>query len=229
MKESKSAKRGSADSRLTKKYFDEWAADYEVAFEKEGQEKYFTQKLINRWFRKKTFAIREKHLSEIIKQLKVKDKKILDIGCGTGQLALLAAKSGAQVTGWDISPQMIAICKTKAKKLGLKAEFAVKNLTLEKIPPVDIIFNIAVIEYYQDLAPMLGKMLASTRETLVLTDARYIWYRAILRKALSHAKNFPLFYHDPKKIIAAAEKSGFRLKKEYLLHSFRTFVFTKNR
>ena len=51
--------------------------------------------------------------------------KVLDIGCGTGAISLRVAQKGADVTGIDINPEMISICKEKADKLGLQ-----ENLTL---------------------------------------------------------------------------------------------------
>ena len=39
--------------------------------------------------------------------------KVLDIGCGTGTAAILAARAGAQVTGFDISMPMLAVAKEK--------------------------------------------------------------------------------------------------------------------
>ena len=42
---------------------------------------------------------------------------IADIGCGTGSLAVLLAEEGRDVTGLDLSPQMIAIAERKAAAL----------------------------------------------------------------------------------------------------------------
>jgi ubiquinone/menaquinone biosynthesis C-methylase UbiE len=39
--------------------------------------------------------------------------KVLDIGCGTGTAAILAARAGAQVTGFDISMPMLAVARGK--------------------------------------------------------------------------------------------------------------------
>jgi ubiquinone/menaquinone biosynthesis C-methylase UbiE len=41
--------------------------------------------------------------------------KILDVGCGTGELSLLFSEMGHEVTGIDISRKMIEIAKIKAK------------------------------------------------------------------------------------------------------------------
>ncbi|MFQ6115319.1 MAG: corrinoid protein-associated methyltransferase CpaM [bacterium] len=39
--------------------------------------------------------------------------KVLDIGCGTGSLAVMAAHKGATVVGIDISPEMLDIANEK--------------------------------------------------------------------------------------------------------------------
>ena len=42
--------------------------------------------------------------------------RILDIGCGAGRFSLALAKSGAQVTGTDVSSEMIMAAKELAEK-----------------------------------------------------------------------------------------------------------------
>jgi demethylmenaquinone methyltransferase/2-methoxy-6-polyprenyl-1,4-benzoquinol methylase len=45
--------------------------------------------------------------------------RVLDIGCGTGSLAVLAAQQGAQVTGFDVSAGMLAVARRKILADGL--------------------------------------------------------------------------------------------------------------
>ena len=47
---------------------------------------------------------------------------ILDVGCGTGDLAVRAAQAGAFVTGVDISEGMLAIARGRVKKYGLESK-----------------------------------------------------------------------------------------------------------
>ncbi|MFD7289456.1 methyltransferase domain-containing protein [Streptomyces sp. NPDC059863] len=49
--------------------------------------------------------------------------RVLDLGCGTGSLALLAAEQGHQVTAVDLSPRMLGLAK--AKLAGTDAEVLV--------------------------------------------------------------------------------------------------------
>jgi ubiquinone/menaquinone biosynthesis C-methylase UbiE len=45
--------------------------------------------------------------------------RVLDLGCGTGTAAILAARAGAQVTGFDISVPMLAIAREKVAATSL--------------------------------------------------------------------------------------------------------------
>jgi len=49
--------------------------------------------------------------------------RLLDVGCGAGQLALVAARAGLQVTGCDICPNWLEDARTRAQAEGLKASF----------------------------------------------------------------------------------------------------------
>ena len=50
---------------------------------------------------------------------------VLDVGCGTGEHALLAASLGLPVLGVDVAATAIELARSKAAERGLDAEFAV--------------------------------------------------------------------------------------------------------
>jgi cyclopropane fatty-acyl-phospholipid synthase-like methyltransferase len=59
---------------------------------------------------------------------------ILDIGCGTGENALMLAARGHDVVGVDLAPSAIERARTKARERGLTARFEVGNaLELDRI------------------------------------------------------------------------------------------------
>ncbi|GAA3793198.1 class I SAM-dependent methyltransferase [Streptomyces phyllanthi] len=63
--------------------------------------------------------------------LPVRASDVLDLGCGTGSLALLAAERGHRVTGVDLSPAMVD--RARAKLAGRAAVFLVGDAAA---PPV---------------------------------------------------------------------------------------------
>jgi len=60
-------------------------------------------------------------------------KRALDIGCGTGSLAIACARRGAQVTGIDISPHMLDIARRKVEQ----AELA-DSITLLQMSAIEL-------------------------------------------------------------------------------------------
>jgi SAM-dependent methyltransferase len=53
--------------------------------------------------------------------------RVLDVGCGTGEHALMAAAFGLEATGIDAAPTAIAIAEGKARDRGLTVRFRVWN------------------------------------------------------------------------------------------------------
>ncbi len=49
--------------------------------------------------------------------------EMLDVACGSGQLALWAARDGVNVTGIDIAPNLVRKAQARARAEGLKAQF----------------------------------------------------------------------------------------------------------
>ncbi|MCM3710829.1 class I SAM-dependent DNA methyltransferase [Sporosarcina luteola] len=58
----------------------------------------------------------------------IKGKKIIDVGCGTGLLSVKLAKSGAFVTGIDLSKNMLSIAEKRSNDLSLNIEFQEKPM-----------------------------------------------------------------------------------------------------
>ncbi len=53
--------------------------------------------------------------------------KILDVGCGTGFFTILLAKEGHQVTGTDLTPEMVEHASVLAKEEGAQCQFLVMD------------------------------------------------------------------------------------------------------
>lgn len=61
----------------------------------------------------------------------IKDGALLDAGCGTGELTLRLAKAGYDMTGVDISPEMLSILDSKAREEGISIRLL--NVDLAKL------------------------------------------------------------------------------------------------
>ncbi len=77
--------------------------------------------------------------------------KVLDVACGTGGLALPAARQGAKVTGVDIAPNLIAQARENAEREGLKIQFDEGDA--EALPYSDASFDTVVTMFGAMFAP----------------------------------------------------------------------------
>lgn len=80
-----------------------------------------------------------------INKLKLKNKRVLDVGCGSGRYTKILLKGGAKVWGIDNSIGMIKIAKNYAKGAELKVGDACN--TKYKNNSFDIVFSALTIEY----------------------------------------------------------------------------------
>jgi demethylmenaquinone methyltransferase/2-methoxy-6-polyprenyl-1,4-benzoquinol methylase len=56
-------------------------------------------------------------------------ERVLDIGCGTGSLALRCAGRAARVTAIDISPQMLDMAREKVEAAGLEDQIELREMS----------------------------------------------------------------------------------------------------
>jgi SAM-dependent methyltransferase len=65
--------------------------------------------------------------------------KLLDVACGSGQLALMAAKDGLNVTGVDIASNLVERARLRARAAGLRVRF--EEADAEALPFADAQFD----------------------------------------------------------------------------------------
>ena len=88
--------------------------------------------------------------------------RLLDVACGAGQLALIAARAGAVVTGCDIATNWIEKARTRAAAEGLKITF--EEGDAEALPYKDAQFDV--------VTTMFGAMFAPRPELVAAEFAR---------------------------------------------------------
>jgi len=83
------------------------------------------------------------------------DERILDLGCGSGQLTAVIAERGAQTIGIDASAAMIAAARQQYPKLG----FTVADATdFHFAKPFDAIFSNATLHWVLRYRQAIGRM-----------------------------------------------------------------------
>jgi len=93
----------------------------------------------------------EKDAERFFTELNVKPgSSLLDVACGAGQLALIAARSGAKVWGCDIATNWLEDARTRATAEGLQIVF--EEADAESLPYEDGQFDV--------VASLIGAMFA---------------------------------------------------------------------
>ncbi len=90
-------------------------------------------------------------------------ERVLDIACGSGNLAIPAARAGARVTGLDIAPNLLATARRLAEEEGLALRLDEGNA--EKLPYADASFDVVL--------SMFGIMFTA-RPECAATEARRV-------------------------------------------------------
>jgi len=124
-----------------------------------------TSQIYDDWFRTPVGRICDKYekhvLSHALPTAKPGDQ-LLDSGCGTGHFSAFFAEHGFEVTGVDISPEMIEIACRKAIP---KATFQIAEITALPFADAsfDVVTAITVMEFVPDREKALQEMIRVLR------------------------------------------------------------------
>ena len=77
--------------------------------------------------------------------------RLLDVGCGTGVVALTAAQVGAKVSGSDLTPELIMRAKENAQISNLNIDFQIADV--EDLPYKDNEFDFVLSQFGHMFAP----------------------------------------------------------------------------
>ncbi len=98
--------------------------------------------------------------------------RVLDAGCGTGALAVEAAKRGAHVTAIDLSPQLVALAQERMPP-GLKIDFLSGDMLDPSLGAFDYVVAMDSIIHYQtrDMVDMISGLSSMARKGMAFTFA----------------------------------------------------------
>ena len=110
------------------------------------------------------FQLEEKTLKPLFGDLR--NKAVLDIGCGTGRYSIYFARNGAEVTGVDLTPEMIAVARRKAIESNLDIDFIISDvLDVDlKLNEFDLIFSSLAVTHIRNLSALFGKLQSVLRQ-----------------------------------------------------------------
>lgn len=87
--------------------------------------------------------------------------RVLDVACGTGVVAVTAARRGATVTGLDLTPQLLDVARDNAQTAAVDIDW--REGDAESLPFADNTFDVVVSQFGHMFAPRpdvaLGEML----------------------------------------------------------------------
>jgi SAM-dependent methyltransferase len=78
-------------------------------------------------------------------------QQVLDVACGTGVVALTAARAGAKAQGLDLTPELVAHARENASLMKLEVSF--QEGDVEALPFADASFDVVVSQFGHMFAP----------------------------------------------------------------------------
>ncbi|RBL92250.1 methyltransferase domain-containing protein [Chitinophaga flava] len=145
-------------------------------------------------------------------------EQILDLGCGTGELTAQLAASGAQVTGIDASPAMIAT----ARQTFPEGSFDVADATTFSLPQqFDAIFSNATLHWVREKEKAIARMYAQLKKggRLVIemggkgnVDSILHTLNIVMQEKGYHYEPF-WYFPSPGEYTTLLEQAGFKVER----------------
>nr|WP_239062955.1 class I SAM-dependent methyltransferase [Streptomyces sp. SID13031] len=91
-------------------------------------------------------------------------KRVVDLGTGTGNAALLAAERGAVVTGVDPAARLVEVARKRATERGLQAEFLIGDAASIPVEDgtADLLLSVFAVIFAPDADAAIAEMVRAT-------------------------------------------------------------------
>jgi 2-polyprenyl-3-methyl-5-hydroxy-6-metoxy-1,4-benzoquinol methylase len=124
----------------------------------------------------------------------VRGVRVLDVGCGTGHMALDLLKAGYEVTAIDISPQLVNFSRSLIAREGFEADVRILDLLdIKKLnKKFDTIICLDVIEHMEndDLAIKKMSEVLEPRGRLIISVPAFKFLYGLRDKELGHFRRY---------------------------------------
>lgn len=178
--------------------------------------------------------------TELLKNVDVKGKNVVDVGCGTGILSLAALDSGAtKVVCGDLSEYMASQCQSKAKARGYGIkQIEVRQLDGESLPFEDNSFDMAissmVMGFVPDQKKFITEMARVTRPGGIIAVATHgtdLYYEAVDAYFRAISKRYVFGYRiefwprnekEVSRMLSQAGLNDVRTRRLYYQDNFET-------
>lgn len=114
-------------------------------------------------YRDKDYAGEARYVHELIEKHRPGARTVLDLGCGTGRHAALLAERGYELTGVDLSEEMLKVARATAPQLSFM-QGDVRSVRLNR--KFDVVASLFHVMSYQTTNADLRAALATLREHL---------------------------------------------------------------
>ena len=165
------------------------------------------KKILNKFFRKGMIE----RFKLVLKECNF-NKKILDIGCGSGHMSLNLAEKGSDITGIDYSKHMLHLAKDylriykekRKKNTELKIKYIycdfMENYNVKE--QFDITLALGLFDYIKNPLPFLKKMKGLTKEKMIISYPSKYSIQVPIRKLWLLTKKCPVYFYTKKKILS---------------------------
>jgi magnesium-protoporphyrin O-methyltransferase len=182
-------------------------------------------------------------LLEALEEAGLRDRTVLDLGCGIGDLSIEAVRAGAAgARGYDLSTKAIGAARRLAAERGVadRASFEVGDGAKVDLPSADVVVLNRVFCCYPDVENLLSRSLAAAGSVYAFTIPRSTGLAGRIARAQTALANwwyrmrsskfgdFRVFVHDIGRIDERVRAAGFApVRREHRRIAWDLAVYTR--
>jgi len=211
----KLAPSGRSSDAVVADHFEATAEEFDAIY---SGEKSALGRFLDRTLRRSMFTRLERTLERLSPS---EGLRVLDVGTGSGRLAIPLARQGAQVLGVDPAPSMIEIADSLAAEAGVSDRCRFKIGAIGD--PLDERFDVAVLlgifDYFPSSLPALRWLADAEVPRVIATYPRARILRAYIRALRLRLVGCPVYFYTPQAVWKEAEQAGYEPVYEEIMEA----------